>query len=79
MRLIVCDRCGKKMSDEDMNHTMTVCRRMTDGGKMLMMHCDRIRLVSKGELKAEHDIDLCDTCKASFVSWFGKIGLYEER
>lgn len=77
MRLIICDRCGKKLTEDDIRHTMTVARKSENN--LIIMHCDRIRLISKGELKADHEIDLCDQCKESFVKWFGKIGLYETR
>ena len=78
MRFIICDRCGKEMHEDDVRRSITVCRYSNDDRKrLLVMHCDRLRLISRGELSVEHDIDLCDTCKKSFVEWYGKAGIAE--
>jgi len=76
MRLILCDRCGKKTDLEATRKTMTISQ-IREDGSMNMIHCDRLLLLGRGEIKVEHEIDLCDTCKESFVNWFGKIGIYE--
>ena len=76
MRLILCDRCGKKTEPDEVRKTMTISS-IKDDGSMKMIHCDRLLLLGRGEIKVEHEIDLCDTCKESFVNWFGKIGIYE--
>lgn len=75
MRVIVCDRCGKRMNLDDVRKSITICRKSDD--KVLMTHCDRIALVGRGEIKTNVEIDLCDTCKESFAIWFGKVGIYE--
>ena len=78
MRLIICDRCGKEVSEEDARRTITICRYSKNNGqRLLITHCDRLRLVSKGEISYDQDIDLCDTCKKSFVDWYGKAGIAE--
>lgn len=76
MRIIICDRCGKKINAEDVRHSMTITRRNQTGGTSLI-HCDRLLLLGKGDIRVTHEIDLCDACKASFVNWYGKVGFYE--
>lgn len=79
MHLIICDRCGQKMTEEENDrHSMTISRKSKEGNNILITHCDRLRLVSRGELSVDHEIDLCSSCKKSFVDWFGKIGFYEK-
>lgn len=76
MRLIICDRCGKRVNAEDMRKTMTIFRR-NESGKTSLIHCDRLKMTSRGEIHMDEEIDLCDACKESFVTWYGKIGIYE--
>lgn len=76
MRVILCDRCGAKVNEEDVRKTMTIVRN-SENGKTSLIHCDRLKLTTRGEIHTDFPIDLCDSCKASFVAWYGKIGIYE--
>lgn len=76
MRLIMCDRCGKTINVEDVKKTMTIFQK-TQSGKTILIHCDRLKLTSRGEIHTDFEIDLCDACKTSFVTWYGKVGIYE--
>lgn len=76
MRIIICDRCGAKVNAEDMRKTMTIVKK-NENGKTSLIHCDRLKMTTRGELHTDHEIDLCDACKESFVTWYGKIGIYE--
>lgn len=79
MRVIICDRCGKQMNQEDVKKTMTISRirKIGDTEKISLIHCDRLKLMSSGEIQTDFEIDLCDACKTSFVTWYGKVGIYE--
>lgn len=76
MRLIVCDRCGKTTHEDDVRKTMTIYKR-NENGRTYLIHCDRLKLTSRGEIHTDFEIDLCDACKTSFVTWYGKVGIYE--
>lgn len=81
MRVIICDRCGKQMNQEDVKKTMTISRIRKNGDgdteRISLIHCDRLKLMSSGEIQMDFEIDLCDACKTSFVTWYGKVGIYE--
>lgn len=78
MTIIICDRCGKKMTEEERDrHSMTISKKAREGSNILVMHCDKLNLMSRGALKTNYEIDLCSSCKKSFVEWFGKAGFYE--
>lgn len=76
MRLIICDRCGKKVEVEEMRKSITIGQKTENGG-IKVIHCDRIHLTTIGQLHTDILIDLCDNCKESFVNWYGKVGIYE--
>lgn len=80
MRVIICDRCGKQMNEDDVRKSITISkvRNTTGEEKITLIHCDRIRLMSRGEIQTDFEIDLCDACKTSFVTWYGKAGIYEQ-
>lgn len=75
MRVIICDRCGKKTDAEDVRKSITISQNR--GDSMKVIHCDRLKLTSRGEIHTDYEIDLCDQCKVSFVKWYGKVGIYE--
>lgn len=77
MRVIICDRCGKKMNEEDVRKSITITKINKNEEKILLVHCDRIKLMSRGDIQTDYEIDLCDACKTSFVTWYGKAGIYE--
>lgn len=79
MRVIICDRCGKQMNEEDVQKSITISKinKMTGEERVILVHCDRLKLMSRGEIQTDHEIDLCDACKTSFVTWYGKAGIYE--
>ena len=79
MRVIICDRCGKQMNEDDVCKSMTISKvnRLNGNERITLMHCDRLKLVSRGEIQTDFEIDLCDACKTSFVTWYGKVGIYE--
>lgn len=76
MRVIICDRCGKKVDAEDIRKSITIGYKMGESS-VRVIHCDRLKLTSRGEIHTDYEIDLCDQCKLSFVKWYGKVGIYE--
>lgn len=76
MRVIICDRCGKKTDAEDVRKSITISQRLGETS-VRVIHCDRLKLTSRGEIHTDYEIDLCDQCKVSFVKWYGKVGIYE--
>ena len=78
MKLIVCDRCGQKISEEENEKTtITMAREGKERSSIMITHFDSLKLSKHGVLKYDYTVDLCPTCKKSFVDWFGKVGFYE--
>ena len=77
-KVIICDRCGKRLEESDITKSISISRQSPETGNLLVTQCEGLKLTTGGMLSADIDIDLCDACKESFASWYGKVGIYEK-